>query len=475
MLKSKLFGMATLGAALLVSGTAHGQAKCQAALEKQANKWSATVMKSLQKCVDGAQKARDAGGINAKAALGCEGAIAKLNAARAKTGTKCLGTKCTAAELGALGHLISTYTAPVGTGDPVAGIAPGAIDFTCAWVLRVAEHRAYQSILAAAPAAQALMVNTGDVDICVGGPTPGASCNVNADCGMGGTCPELTPALTAYLKEPRCNTHVCRMTGSSSATLQVNVGGSPVDAFNLSVTGAVPLEVCTLPAGSGLPLHPDTKLVATAPNKGLTPVTVLPGITACVGNVRTQGWCDCGAASVFPLPTGGKNYTVCRDSDTANAGDNCSTVPGLAPGGAPDNNGGPAWAGFSGGSATGDCGGTISVSFSIVTPGLVGADSTACTFDDTAEPLASNGLPFTTGTANALVFDAQNPGENTGNPYADLATTGGGVTGAGIACANYESSNLSGMKLVGSAPLLTSGGASDITGDNIISLELSCL
>jgi len=335
-----------------------------------------------------------------------------------------------------------------------AGIAPGAIDFTCAWLLRVAEHRAYQTIVAAAPDAQGILVRAGTLDSA------------------------QTPDLFAYLKEPRCNTHVCRMAASSNATLQVNVGGSAVDAFVLPVTGGLPIEVCTLPSGSGLPLHPDTKLIATAPGRGLSPVTVLPGITACVGNPRTQAWCDCGAASSFPgaPAVGGKNYTVCRDSDTASGTplDACTALP-LVAGGTLDDNGGPVYAGFSGGSATGDCGGNISVTFSIVTPGLIGTDGTPCTFDDTAEPLASNPVPFTTGTATALIFDGQSPGNDTSNPYADLATTGGGVTGAGVACANYESSNLSGMKLVGSAPLLTSGGASDITGDNIITLKLDCL
>jgi len=467
------------GLTLLVSASAQAQpAKCQSALQKMSNKWTATVHKSLQKCVDGVQKVRDKTGvISAKAAAGCEKSIAKLNSARAKTATKCLKTKCTPADLGTLGHLVGGFTAPAGLGAPAAGIAPGSIDFTCAWLLRVAEHMAYQNVLGAAPGAQGMMVNAAEVDICVGGPTPKAVCSVDADCGMGGTCPDLTPSLTAYLKEPRCNTHACTLTAGSSAVLQVNFGGAPVDAFNLPVSGALALDFCSLPDDAGLPLHPDTKLIAAAPNKGILPVSVLPGITACVGNVRTEAWCDCGVQSAFPgAPAiGGKNYTLCRDSDLASGapGDGCSSLP-LAPGGTPDANGGPAWAGFSGGSVTGDCGGNLSVSFMIVTPGLEGGDGIACTFDDTAEPLASNGLPFTTGTATALVFDAQSPGNDTGNPYADLATTGGGVTGNGIACANYESSNLSGMKLVGSAPLLTSGGPSDITGDNIITLELNC-
>jgi len=444
-------------AVLATAGSASASnTKCEGKIEKAGIKFASAVSKALQKCIDGAQKTLDGGDpISQGNADACEKAIDKINATRTKTMDGCLTAGCTNGELSAIGHLISGSNGPQGTGDSVAGIASGSMDFACTYVVAVAEATAIQNTLAQVGSGQTLMLAA-----------------LGAD--AANTATDFETYITAL---PRCNTHACVLTSGSgmttgSASLSLNFGGAAT-SLPLSIGGSVPLEICT-PVGGGIGVGTDAKLIHSAPGRSVKPVTGLPmGLVACPTTIRAEGACDCGATVAWS-----KNYGLCRDSDlTDNGGvDDCAALPGYGDtGSAPDANGGdvyfsPAPTGMVVPTANGDCTGTLSVSFKVVSPLQVGADGIACTNDDTVAPGSAQALPFTTGTAQGRVLDAQNPGNNT---TGEVDVIPGQVTGAAIsACSSLESSNLNGLKLVGAAPVLD-GGTSAL-GDNVITLSLTC-
>lgn len=423
--------------------------KCQGKLEKAGNKFSATVSKSLQKCIDTAMKAVEGGSFDQKVSDTCEKAIDKINAARTKSLDGCLTSGCTASELSTLGHLISGVNGPQGIGDSVAGIPNGLTDFACTAVIAAAESLGIQNTIQESGLTQELLLAA-----------------VAAD--AANTATDLETYVNAL---PRCNTHACVLT-SSNATLKTTFATLP-----LTVEGSIPLDICTPVGGAGI--STDAKIIRSAPSRSVKPVTGLPGgLVACATTVRAEGACDCGTGVAWV-----RDYALCRDSDLSDtASDECSVAPyGLAAGyvdtgSSPDENGGNVYQNVNPTNAmtipttsNGDCTGTLSVSFRVVSPLQVGTDGVACTNDDTVAPGAAQALPFTTGVAQATVLDGQLPGNTT--TLGDIA--GAQVTGSPIAsCTSLESSNLSNLKLVGSAPVLDEGDST--LGDNVLSLELTC-
>lgn len=442
---AKLTRTALAAALALSAGTAFAQpSKCQSALEKIVNKYGATVQKSLAKCQDGVQKAYDNG--DPVEGDGCDGAILKLDGTRTKTLGKCLGAKCTASDLAALGHFISGVNAPAGVGLPSAGIAAGGLDFVCSYLIKRAEHLAVQTSLAADPGAPTQWKDAADADL-----TPADGIG-QWFFGSGATPPWVNA-------QPSCASHACSLGGSSGAALRADVsGGSPIP---LAVGGIVQLDICRF-APNTYAIEDDTRMIAGAVTKSLTPVLLL-GNNVCTRTLRAEGWCDCGAASNSSI-----NVDVCRDSCTAGS-DGCPQLVTMAAADptSPNCANGALKADFSGASATGDCLTTLSVEFKI-TPGAAnGADATPCTYDDLVAPTPASGLLLTTGTAIGTVIDAgaSSPTE-TGTNYTNTST--GTPIGS---CANLDASTLTGLKLVGNQPALD--GTAPI-GDSLISLTLQC-
>lgn len=435
MMTSKFTRVALAGAAatMLSLGASSAMAqpnKCQKALEGLGIKYIAATAKNVQKCTDAIRKQIDGGdsldsgnaGFSAKAVDACDKSIQKMLDARTKSVAKCLAlTSCTAADLAVLGHLAGGVN------------APGALlDFTCAYIHERAQNDGVNLIFSSNPAAQSQIGNVAN------------------DSGAGSDPGVQTQ--TFFKSNPVCATHACSVGGSANVNLySQTINPVSPHLIPLTVEGVIGMDVC-----SNAGLSTDLVVLGGSQTKGLDPV-VLGSPRVCTTTVNAIGYCDCGAGVTAP----GYNYTLCRDSDT-NDGDECTPATILS-----DDTGstfnGPLYAAFSGSSVDNGCSGVLATAFKTVLPGEEGTDGTYCTPDDTAAVLPATGIPFSTGTSSATIYDANDTDGNTlsNSPAGGLLLS---------SCANLKASVLTGMQFSGSAIALE-GGA---TGDSIIELNLTC-
>ncbi|MBI3781978.1 MAG: hypothetical protein HY270_01115 [Deltaproteobacteria bacterium] len=240
----------------------------------------------------------------------------------------------------------------------------------------------------------------------------------------------------------------------------------------------------------------------------------------CVDSVRSEGWCDCTGHGLL------NNVDLCIDqslSDNPGLTDDCGAATS-------DATESPLYQGtkngalkttLTGASSAGSCLDQATLQFKFVGTGQAGPDTVDCTNDDYAAPSAPVSFPVTTGTAHTSVKDAvaspsscavalnslggardcqdnvncnycsgnlgkwcATPGSACGGPdgtcTADLpcffptlvnissATLNGAVGGG---CAAYQTSNLSGLKLVGAFPTIN---APPPIGDDVQAFALKC-
>lgn len=431
------------GIALSASASYAQPNKCQAALEKQVNGYIKSVTGSLKKCIDGVQKATDAG--DPIEGDGCDGAVLKIEGARAKALGKCLGAACTNGDLHNLGHLVSGINAPTGIAFGEDAVSNG-LSFVCSYIIKRAEHLGIQAALTAVPGAPTLLKAAADAD-----PTP-------AD-GIGPFFFGTASGPPWPNAQPSCKTHACTLGGSSGAALRADVSGGA--AIPLAVSGVVALDVCKLPS-TGYTIDDDARILGAGVGKSLAPVSLL-GNNVCTRTLRAEGWCNCGAAV-----TANQDIDVCRDSCTAGT-DGCAQVNELA--GAAAGTGacanGALKANYSNPSTTGDCLTTLSTEFKITPPAANGADATACTEDDLVAPTPATGLQLTTGQSIGTVVDGgAGSATESGLDYTDTRT------GSPVAsCSALDASTLTGLSMVGTAPAMD--GTAPI-GDSLISLTITC-
>lgn len=434
MMTSKVTRVALAGAAaaMLSLGASSAMAqpnKCQSVLEKNAGSLSATVVKSLDKCVDAVRKAIDkAVPVDQAVADSCNKALQKSADTRAKLLGKCqASTKCTAADLELLGHPVSGLNAPA---------APTAIDFACRFVLERAESLAVSTVFAANPSAQAQLGlasqgGTGLVD-------------------------------TVFAGSPSCNTYACKMppNDGNPATgnvylLSPNINPAPPYAIPLDITGAVLFDVCS---SGGVA---NSLILGGEGAKGLPP-TNLGGPIVCSTTVNAEGFCACAAGTGAQL-----NYVACRDSVITD-GDECPSggiVISDDPGSTVN---GPLEITYAGAAGAGDCVGFLATAFKTVLPGQQGPDGVFCTPDDLAAVLPATPIPFTTGVTSGTILDANG---TDGLTITSSVLPAAARTGAPVSsCANLQAANLSPLALSG-AGIAMDGGA---TGDAVIQLRLAC-
>jgi len=413
-----------VAAGMLPFGAEASLVKCQGSLSKISTKYQGTVEKSLLKCATGVLKAFDKGVAPSSGSEGavCEAAIVKMNAAYEKSLAKCLGSKCTRAELLLLGHLPADpagLAGPEGQGLASVGLPPGVNDFVCAYVLQKAECVAYQKFLEIYPRVPGLMaaVQSGNA------------------------------TLTAFnAAQPRCEQHACSLTNRAGAL----VGSLLVP---ISVGGSMSIGVSQVPTGSSL--STDYRLLTGVASKRIAPVSV-SGNTVCFSHARLEGYCDCGGGAIGP-----NTVAICRDSDTGD-GQDCTVTADILDDAAGSTANGPAYATYSGATVTGSCTGMIGISTTIVVGGGTGADGVACSGDEGAVPGPVVNLPFSTGPVSSSIRDSDNTNGVTRND----SRTGQVIS----SCGNLDASILTNLRLAISAPFMESG----LGGDTAVGLELQC-
>jgi hypothetical protein len=290
--------------------------KCAATIEKEATKLANTISKNLAKCLDTVRKkGANAGAEGCEKALGKvynfggaagKGAINKFIAKIQKTTAK--GEKgCTALDYQELGYLVSGVNAPGAAID----------DFAITWLVKAKEMLAIKDVIFEVGDAQTLLQSAIDV-----GENPDKACdpgkgkNCGTDCtGSPGPTEFYRPNLCYFDGQlsPPCRTHACTTTPASAAFIQPL--GLPVDLGNKRLA----IELCNLPAadsGSDLPITGDDfLLVVNQPARTFAPPPVVPisgGITVCLDQYRSMGWCDC---TDQDIPS---DITLCQDHITNN-------------------------------------------------------------------------------------------------------------------------------------------------------------
>jgi hypothetical protein len=370
--------------------------KCQQGIEKNGSKLQASILKSLQKCVDSYRKAV-ASNTLATAGPVCQAGLAKvidhgnLISAISKTEGALaklvppLGSSCTDGDLSALGYL------------PEAEFGDRWRRLTLLAALGGAYDQEQQAVSDLPNALQGLGANG---------------------------CP-LCAALSA---RPPCVATVCDVDVTSS--FETKVLTAPLTgaiAGNTIVSGCEWQDV--LPNEIGL---------IGGSNVGLKSTVVL-GNTVCNAGFRTFGILSC-AGSTMPKVT----YSLCQDSDTTQ-GTDCTVGPGTICQAKPDATTGGACIDYSGGAAAqGDA--FILSTTRLRTSAGAGPDGVFCTPDDigVSNTLAAV-IPTTTGTASAKVLDYNNTNGDTESEGPLSGTTG-------PSCAVSRSGSSSGLVLVGAFP-----------------------
>jgi hypothetical protein len=474
-------GAVAFGAGAAFAG-APTTAGCQKKVEGNAVKFQAAVGKALTQCADAIQGEISKGvkGSVAKSALKCESALAGVYgtgkaADKFRTSMTALypGT-CTDDGLLAMGHLLS---GPTGTGTkssaPPSTAGSSAIKFTTDFLLVTGE---FEATRAATNQVGGLMNLLAQAQMAIS---------------IAGVCPSgAFPNLCAFKVE--CKTMGCKLGGTTTALLNSAVLGMTP----LALTGTEPFDLCEV-TGPLTGTEPGIIYIAGGPARTLAPVNA--GVAwVCVDSQRGTGWCDCSGHGL-QLDT-----DFCQDRLVPGA-------PATADACGADVNAGTADKNFSGtklglpvnspsgSSAVGDCYDLSTIQFTIVPIGSEGVDTIPCTPDDVATPSAPIPVPLTTGNASAQVKNAvSGPAPTYGygkcqDSSTDCVETANcsslpgvaactGVTtatltlsigpGNGIACSNYQTGQLAGLKMVGAFP---SGGGDQPIADAITSFTIDCV
>lgn len=439
--------------ALVFAGQAQATTgKCQDGFDKIGAKVEASVAKALVKCVAAGQKEIDAGGaVTTDTSQACEKAIVKANAAANKSLGKCLGLsgKCTEADLYTAGHLVSLASGNAAIGDvsDIADAVASHVDFACHWMVNHAYQTGLKQLFARVPNAQPRIVEAAAADAATG----------YLGCFDDNDAPTMCANLQSFSNnQPRCATHTCRVSSSSSSAylLSSTLGPAP-----LLLEGYVGIDVCRPVAGSDTAtVQAGTMILDGSVGKGLPPINL--GIaTVCVRTVKIEGECNCGQAS----PALG-DITLCRDADTTTGTDCTVGTAILSPAGGTDN--GPLYATFGGAAlGSGGCHGALTVEFALHNGPPVAA---SCTSSGPAtQKLAPSSVLFTTSSVSGTVLDTSAGDLTTTGGY---PLTGGSSPGATTTCGSLEASTLTGMKVVGAQPALDGG----TTGDSVIGVALNC-
>jgi len=389
--------------------------KCQAAIEKNAQKLQSSILKAFTKCTDGYQKTLVKGDPLSAAGAACQGQLPKVTdvanpssaIAKTKVALDALITKltCSDTELITLGHM------PTGIfGDRWARL-----------VLLGALKGAYATengAVAAFPTAIGEMADNG--------------------------CGECAKLVT-----PPCQTHACVLGAGTGAT--TTVLGLPLP---VALSGVQLFDFCEFPGV----LSNEIAVLGTSPARNFKPAALATN-TICSSTLRTASVINCAGGTV---PT--VSVSTCQDSDLsdgnecpaasattfcqpdadATTGGSCVTLTAAAP-------------------AAGQ-------SFTIATTSLristaVGGDLVPCTPDDTYVDAKPATVPVTTATAQAQVLDYGNANGNT--------QSAGPVTGVPApSCAQLRSSNISSGTLVTAFPNADIVGSP--LGDTVTALSLVC-
>jgi hypothetical protein len=438
--------------------------KCQPGLAKVSQSLQIQLSKSFDKCLATIRKAIVKGTPPSKPATSCEKAfdkifglgsvpadktkIGKFVAAVAKLEAQ---LRCTSAELGELGHLVSGINAP-GSADT---------DFVASWLAVVKQQMAWNENLANNGSARDLI----DYALAAGpdGDDP-ANCDPSRGTGCGTDCSGAPPPGYVYRPNlcaldarawPQCRVAACHLKVTGAAIQPL---GAPVSLNNRKFA----LEVCTPPAAILPVTGADFVFLASGPTSTFQPppsIPTSPAVTWCIDQVRAEGWCDCTGNGIAYEPDTCVDHladlsgTCAADPNeaefeadcvcTSPAGQPCTT-PGCtqcrnATNGArchPRARNSKRISTYSGSSGANDCMLLSTLQFRFLSPGTcvdadgnplgpctsigaatapclalggvscdasVGPDGVACTPDDLPTALETMTIPFTTGTAAGII------------------------------------------------------------------------
>jgi hypothetical protein len=306
---------------------------------------------------------------------------------------------------------------------------------------------------------------------CMGGSNDGTACTSNATCVPPGAG-KCVATSGAAIKAAAC----------AGCTIAV------------PLTGRSTFGICTINgalAGTGAALPTGYKYMVGGAANVIGEVNTNPDLPAhvCVSILRSSGWCNCSGSAGPP-----NNLAFCQDREaTGQATDDCT-----APAATQSND--PVYAGTkvgqvvvtaSGSAGQGHCVDMLTVQFRINTNTSQGPDLVFCTSDDTKAPSAPSPVPLTTGTARATLKEAlvaegacsdagaapcvgdENctaPATCVGASLADMSV--GTITGVPGSCTGFETSTLSGLKLVGAFP--SGGGNASTLGDTVTGFQFTC-
>jgi hypothetical protein len=404
----KRTGMTVAAAALAIlfgsSGVATAQLdKCQKNIQKNVGKAQAKIVKGLSKCLDTKAKNDAKGTPCADSAAACQKELDKINPLISDTIATLNGdSACSDENLIDLGHL------PKGSFGDRFGRA----------LMASAVRNSYYQLLDMVEGAAGEFQDM-------------------AECGGCAGC--------ATYASPPCARHACVLTtdGSTGAVVNLQGGGT----ISVPLSPAVVYEICNIPSISG------DLIVLGGPDRSLDVAVVAAGsIEVCVTNMRTEGMINCTGAAGMPSV----NYTACIDHTGDGTDDSectetlCTSAADDFAHGEPAQTGGTCVQYTTSAGSVGRVFALFTNQLTIVDPsaGEDGADGVLCTPDDTATPGAPAQIALTTGMTESEVLDANN-GEGatitaslTGAPYAD--------------CDPIKASNLAGVSLVGSFPVVHS-------------------
>lgn len=512
-MKNLRIAFAVLAAAALSASSAQADYRlCGLKVTKEASKLFKQFDLRFQKCADFGRKHGVENGDFDKAAGLCEKQLNKLYGLTSGTSYsktfigkfegKIDGlvskTQCEAADLASLGHLVSPAQAP--------GTNPQ--DFMITWLVKAKEMLAFKENLFDAADTRDLIQEMADESGCdTAMPTRPNVCHVAESV-------------------PQCRTHVCTLS-STTGDSQAGIATSNVLAPFIPVpaSGGFPFEVCKLHDVSDFPPTGITPanyfLIINQPARSLKVATIL-GNTICIDQLRSQGYCACTAVgtpavrditfcqdhtsatsgaddcSGTPFTTAGLESCECASPAAATCGAGCTSCVDSADGATrchPGTVNGAVETTFATALGVGDCVDINTLALKVIGAGEQGSDGVPCTEDDTAPPLASVSIPFTTGTATAQVMDADRadgscsggttPGMNcltsadclgggtcTGALILDISASQSGVPVS--SCENLEASNLSGTKIVGGFPTLDVDFGGGIQADLAVAFALTC-
>jgi hypothetical protein len=402
--------------------------KCGAAIEKNAGKLQATILKAIVKCVDTYQKnvvkaadpAAKTAAIQA-AATACQAGLANVTNASSP-----------ASAIGKTRAVLDGLTNP-------AKLTCGDADLVnLGHVPTVVGGNHWSGLVILSAVKEAFATENTEVGI-----FPKAMIDMAGAATPCGEC--------AKLAAPPCQTHACVLGPSTGAS--VILFGAP---GSVSLTGVQLFDFCEFPGV----LTNEIGVVGTSPARNFKSATVL-GQNVCSSTLRTSTVVNCAGGT---MPT--VSIQTCQDSNLTDANE-CpapSATNFCQPDDTVHNTGGACVGLTTSAAAPGQVFGLATSTIRLSSGN--GPDGIPCTPDDPySAPPAPSTIPITSATASGTVLDYNN---TLGNNVSSAPITGV----AGPSCDQLRSSNISTGKLVTSFP------SADVTGsplgDTITSLTLVC-